>query len=112
AAETGTNEVAMAITASTITTAAVFLPVVFTQGIARELFQDMAVTVAFTLLASLAVALTFVPLLAAGLLRDTAGRAGTGARDMAAAAVAGPLQDRYGRLLAWCLRRPRITMAI
>lgn len=110
AAETGTNEVAMAITASTITTAAVFLPVVFTQGIARELFQDMAVTVAFTLAASLLVALTFVPLLASGMLRQAPDRKGSG--DTAAAAVAGPMQDRYGRLLGWCLRRPRLTMAV
>ena len=53
-----------AVTASTLTTVAVFLPVVFVQGIAAQLFRDQALTVSFSLLASLAVALTLIPMLA------------------------------------------------
>lgn len=65
AAQTGTREVAMAITASTLTTVAVFFPLVFVEGIAGQLFRDQALTVTFALLASLVVALTLIPTLAA-----------------------------------------------
>lgn len=60
----GTNEVSRAVTASTLTTVAVFLPLVFVKGIAGQLFRDQALTVTFSLLASLAVALTLIPMLA------------------------------------------------
>ena len=57
----GAKEIAPAITASTMTTAFVFLPIVFTQGVARELFTDMALTIAYALFASLVVALSLIP---------------------------------------------------
>ena len=63
AAGNGANEVAMAITASTLTTLAVFVPVLFVPGLAGELFNDMVVTIVFSLTISLLVALTLVPLL-------------------------------------------------
>jgi len=69
AAISGGGEVAMAITASTLTTIAVFLPVVFVGGIAGTLFKELALTASFALLASLAVAVTFVPMAASVLLR-------------------------------------------
>jgi HAE1 family hydrophobic/amphiphilic exporter-1 len=59
----GTSEVAGAVTASTFTTVAVFFPIIFVEGIAGQLFKDMALTVTFSLLASLAVSLTLVPML-------------------------------------------------
>ena len=65
AARDGASEVGRAVAASTLTTVAVFLPVVFLEGIAAQLFRDMALTVSFSLLASLAVALTLIPMLAA-----------------------------------------------
>jgi len=65
AAKIGTSEVAMAITASTLTTVAVFFPLVFVEGIAGQLFRDQALTVTFALLASLVVALTLIPTMAA-----------------------------------------------
>lgn len=65
AAKVGTREVAMAITASTLTTVAVFFPLVFVEGIAGQLFRDQALTVTFALLASLVVALTLIPTMAA-----------------------------------------------
>lgn len=64
AAVTGTKEVAGAILASTLTTLAVFIPLVFVDGIAGALFSDQALTVTFALLASLLVALTSIPMLA------------------------------------------------
>jgi HAE1 family hydrophobic/amphiphilic exporter-1 len=61
----GTAEVAQAVTASTLTTIAVFLPILFVEGIARQIFKDQALTVTYALLVSLAVALTLTPMLAA-----------------------------------------------
>jgi len=63
AAIVGASEVGMAITASTLTTIIVFLPVVFSTGITAKLTQGLALSVAFSLVASLFVALTIVPLL-------------------------------------------------
>lgn len=68
AAICGAKEVSGAITASTITTVIVFLPIVFTQGMTRQLFTDMALTIAYSLLASLLVALTLVPAASGALL--------------------------------------------
>ena len=65
AARDGASEVGRAVAASTLTTVAVFLPVVFLQGIAAQLFRDMALTVSFALVASLAVSLTLIPMMAA-----------------------------------------------
>lgn len=64
AAQRGASEVAGAVTASTLTTVAVFLPIVFVEGIAGQLFYDLAVTICLSLLASLVVSLTVVPALA------------------------------------------------
>lgn len=71
AAAKGTKEVGVAITASTFTTVAVFLPVVFVTGIIGDLFKQFALTVAFSLLASLFVALTVVPMIASRILKPT-----------------------------------------
>ncbi|MBT8140736.1 MAG: efflux RND transporter permease subunit [Gammaproteobacteria bacterium] len=63
AAKEGTTQVAMAVTASTFTTVAVFFPMVFVSGIAGQLFKDQALTVSFALIFSLIVALTLIPML-------------------------------------------------
>jgi len=65
AAIRGTREVAAAVTASTLTTVSVFLPIAFVEGIAGQIFGDLSLAVVFSLLASLVVALFFVPVLAA-----------------------------------------------
>src|SRR6056297_2618323 len=62
-AREGAGEVGMAVIASTLTTIAVFFPLVFVQGIAGQLFRDQALTVTFSLLASLVVAITLIPML-------------------------------------------------
>ncbi|RPJ52910.1 MAG: efflux RND transporter permease subunit, partial [Acidobacteria bacterium] len=61
AVATGAREVGMAVTASTLTTVAVFVPLIFVEGIAGQLFRDQALTITYSLLASLVVALTFLP---------------------------------------------------
>ncbi|HBW36789.1 efflux RND transporter permease subunit [Desulfosporosinus sp. BICA1-9] len=70
AAIDGTVEVAGAITSSTLTTIAVFLPVVFIGGLVGDLFKELALTVTFSLLASLVVALTVIPSLAGMLIKE------------------------------------------
>jgi HAE1 family hydrophobic/amphiphilic exporter-1 len=73
AAVVGASEVGMAITASTLTTVVVFLPLVFASGITGKLTQAMALSITFSLMSSLFVALTIVPLLAAVLFRKKKG---------------------------------------
>jgi HAE1 family hydrophobic/amphiphilic exporter-1 len=65
AAQRGASEVGRAVVASTLTTVAVFVPVVFIEGIAAQLFRDQALTVSFSLMASLVVSLTIIPLVSA-----------------------------------------------
>ncbi|KAB3534835.1 efflux RND transporter permease subunit [Alkaliphilus pronyensis] len=68
AAINGTKEVTMAVTASTFTTLAVFLPIVFVEGMTAEIFRELALTVTFALLASLLTSITLVPMLSSRLL--------------------------------------------
>ena len=69
AALIGTKQVTGAIFASTLTTVSVYAPIIFTEGITRQLFADLALTIAFTLFASLIVAITFVPALSTVIFR-------------------------------------------
>ncbi len=67
----GAKQVSGAIVASTLTTCAVFVPFAFATGITKQLFTDLALTVCFSLVASLLVALTFVPMMCSGALKNT-----------------------------------------
>lgn len=71
AAVNGARQVAGAITASTLTTICVFLPIVFVEGLTRQIFQDLALTIGYSLLASLIVALTLVPAMGKSLFKNT-----------------------------------------
>lgn len=71
AAVEGSSQVAGAIIASTLTTVSVYAPIIFTEGITRQLFVDLALTIAFTLVASLVVALTFVPAMSVATMKRT-----------------------------------------
>ena len=98
AAVIGSNEVAMAITASTLTTIAVFVPVVFMGGYSAQTFQQLAYVVSFSLLCSLAAGLTVVPALCSKLLR------GTKAKAMASeGGFMSGLSDSYGGVIGWAL---------
>lgn len=103
AAVEGAVQVAGAIFASTLTTVSVYAPIIFTDGITRQLFVDLALTVLFTLMASLLVALTFVPAIASGMLKKT--------KD-----IKHPLfekfKDWYGRILAVCLRYKPVVFIV
>ena len=89
AARRGTQEVAMAVTAATLTSVAVFFPMVFITGVAGQLFRDQSLTVTFALSFSLLVALTLVPMLAAG--REP--------REATAAAAAPAKSSRFRRIV-------------
>lgn len=102
AALAGTKEVAMAITASTLTTVAVFLPVVYVGGIAGILFKELALTVTFSLLASLAVSLTVTPMLASVFARLKKGRT---SKIMDIASL-------YRRSLAWTLKHGIVALVV
>lgn len=73
AASDGAKEVGGAVTASTLTTLAVFVPVVFISGLIGQIFTEFALTIAFSLFASLVVALTVVPMMASRLLKKPKG---------------------------------------
>lgn len=115
AAKVATEEVSGAVIASTLTTMAVFLPIVFVKGLAEQLFRPMALTVSFSIFASLVVALTVVPLLASRylLLEDYAGKKGLLPRlyHLSEKWFNG-LYSSYRRLLAWALRRRRLVLVI
>lgn len=76
AAERGTNEVAMAVTASTLTTVAVFGPLIFVSGMIGTMLKELAFTICFALVASLVVSLTFVPMACSRLLSSEMKRIG------------------------------------
>ena len=69
AAVSGAGQVVGAVTASTLTTICVFVPIVFVEGITKQLFTDLALTMSYALLASLIISLTLVPAMATGMLR-------------------------------------------
>lgn len=83
AAIKGASEVAMAVTASTLTTIAVFLPISLVEGLVGVIFNDFALTVTLSLIASLVVALTFIPMLSSKLMGGAGGAAALEALGMA-----------------------------
>ncbi len=108
AARAGTSDVAGAIVASTLTTCVVFLPVVFTSTTSGALFQAMALVVVFSLVCSLLVALTLVPMLASRYLR-------LAPPDRKAAKKTGPLtrlEGWYTRRLGQALQHRRRVFAV
>ncbi len=101
AAIEGARQVSGAILASTLTTVCVFLPIVFTKGIARQLFVDMGFTIAYSLLASLFVALTAVPMMSAGLLKRS---------EQKETRLFGKIKDIYGNILVKALKAKALVL--
>ncbi|MBR4139882.1 MAG: efflux RND transporter permease subunit, partial [Lachnospiraceae bacterium] len=99
----GTNQVAGAIVASTLTTVCVYVPIIFTEGMTKQLFVDLALTIAFTLFASLAVALTVVPAMSSYTLKKPKEIKTTGFDRM---------RDWYGRSLELCLNHKWIVLLV
>jgi HAE1 family hydrophobic/amphiphilic exporter-1 len=111
AAVDGASEVAGAVTASTLTTVAVFLPIVFVEGIAGQLFGDMALTVSLSLAASLIVAMSLIPMLSAiGGGRDDGDGSTRPQQDRGAGL--GGLGSFYERLLRVALHRRGLTLIV
>lgn len=100
AAIEGTREVAGAIAASTLTTVCVFLPIVFTEGITRQLFVDMGLTIGYSLGASLIVALTVVPAMSSKILVKT--------KEQKESRFFNGLMNGYGKVLDWSLKHKAV----
>lgn len=103
AAVLGARQVAGAIFASTLTTVCVFLPIVFTEGLTRELFTDMGLTIAYALLASLVVALTFVPAMSATVLKNSKEKQHH---------WFDAVMVKYEKVLRFCLRRKAVPLLL
>ena len=101
AAVSGAGQVAGAVTASTLTTVCVFLPIVFVEGITKQLFTDLALTMTYALMASLIVSLTLVPAMASGMLRKEKQQNNR---------FMDKFTDLYGRMAGWSLRHKAIVL--
>ena len=99
----GSNQVAGAIVASTLTTVCVYVPIIFTEGMTRQLFMDLALTIAFTLFASLAVALTVVPAMSSYTMKKPKEIKTTGFDKM---------KNWYGNVLGFCLNHKWIVLLL
>lgn len=110
AAIDGSNEVAMAITASTMTTVAVFVPVVFIGGMSAETFKQLAFVVSFALLCSLIISITVVPTLSSRVLRAGSANKRSGISGWIGRAQ-DHLNDIYGDLIGWSLNHRVFVVA-
>ena len=99
----GAKQVGGAIIASTLTTVSVFLPIVFTTGITKQLFTDMGLTICYSLMASLIVALTLVPALSSLILQKTKERK---------AGLFDRITDGYAKLLSHSLSHKAISLVL
>ncbi|MBR4866164.1 MAG: efflux RND transporter permease subunit, partial [Clostridia bacterium] len=100
-AASGAAQVAGAVTASTLTTVCVFLPIVFVEGITKQLFTDLALTMGYSLMASLIVSLTLVPAMASGMLK----------KDKQTKDYVLPIMLRgYQKALRWSLKHKAIVL--
>ena len=118
ASKLGAHEMSKAIIASTLTTITVFLPLVlFIKGLASELFRDLAFTVTFSLLSSLLVALTIIPMLTSRVRKVALKKSASSLRD-----IESEIQERgrvlrwldgvYSEVLGWALRRKWVFLGL
>ena len=98
----GASQVAGAITSSTLTTVCVFLPIVFVEGLTRQLFQDMALTIAYSLLASLVIALTVIPAMAPSVLKNVKEKGANESKGM----------QRYGKFVLFALKHKFLVILL
>lgn len=111
----GASELSMAVIASTLTTIAVFLPIVFTEGLASMFFKDFALTVAFSLLASLVVSLTLVPMISSkikGLEKPMQSWAFLNRIKDWVLGAQERINQAYGELLGKALKRKKVTILL
>jgi len=105
----GASEVGMAITASTLTTIAVFIPLIFAKGLTGKLFWPLALTVSFTLLGSLFVALTIVPMLTSKLFIQ---KENSSELKLLEKKVTSYLHDIYNKIITWTLLNSKKVILI
>lgn len=103
AALIGAQEISGAIAASTLTTIAVFIPILFLRGMTREIFADMALTIAFSLTASLVVALTLVPTVASRAMEKTVIKETT---------LFDRIKGRYAKIMAFCIDKKWVVLPL
>ncbi len=103
AAVSGAQQVAGAVTAATLTTVCVFAPIVFVKGITRQLFTDLALTMTYSLMASLIVALTLVPAMASGMLRK---------EKKTKQVVMDKMLAVYEKAVAWSLSHKAVVLSV
>ncbi|MBR5572738.1 MAG: efflux RND transporter permease subunit [Oscillospiraceae bacterium] len=101
AAVSGAQQVAGAITSSTLTTVCVFAPIVFVEGFTKDLFTDLALTMTYALLASLLVALTIVPAMGNGMLRKLPEKEST---------LLGKVLPAYRKAISWSLNHKALVL--
>lgn len=111
AAKNGASEVGMAITASTLTTIAVFFPMVFARGITGQLTRGLALAIAFSLVSSLFVALTVVPMVASLLFKANRNKLVNGSPEKQKSKRIHRMREFYQGLLLRSLRRRRWVLA-
>ncbi|MBP5310361.1 MAG: efflux RND transporter permease subunit, partial [Lachnospiraceae bacterium] len=102
AAVQGTKQVAGAITSSTLTTACVFLPMIYTTGLVNDLMTPMCLTIVYCLMASLLIAMTVVPAASSTVLRNARPKEHP---------FFDKVQDIYGSILAFCLKKKWIPIS-
>ncbi|MDP9830134.1 efflux RND transporter permease subunit [Kineosporia succinea] len=109
------REVSAAVTSSTLTTVAVFLPIAFVGGLVGELFAPFAVTIAVAMLASLLVSLTIIPALAYWFLKTPEDASGVSAQEYRERVEAhereGRLQRTYLKVITWAVNRRKRVLA-
>jgi len=113
-ADLGTREVGTAIIASTLTTISVFFPVLFVPGIAGVMFNDMALSICFSVFCALLVSLTLIPLLSSRFLKKN-NEASPKMFQRISHNIDGRLQkllSTYSRILNWCLLHRKTTVLI
>ena len=118
ASKLGAHEMSKAIIASTLTTITVFLPLVlFIKGLASELFRDLAFTVTFSLLSSLLVALTIIPMLTSRIRKVALKKSASSLRDIESeiqgrGRVLRWLDGVYSEVLGWAIRRKWVFIGL
>ena len=104
AAVSGAGQVVGAITASTLTTICVFVPIVFVDGLTKQLFTDLALTMTYALVASLIIALTLVPAMATGMLKKD--------KPIHEGKFGGVLMKAYRKSVKWSLRFKPVVLIL
>lgn len=112
AASVGTQEIALAVMATTFTLCAVFLPVAFMQGIVAQFFRQFGLTIAVAVLISLAVAFTLDPMLSARFVKPHRPNAQRNALVRGIEGFLAGLDRVYGATLRWVLGNPKTTFAL